>query len=222
MPAAQEIPRRGLMFVLSSPSGAGKTTITRRLLEGDSRLIVSISATTRPPRPGEINGKDYHFVTHEEFRRLKEAGEFLESACVFDQYYGTPKAPVERALSDGFDVLFDIDWQGAQSLTYSAQGDVVKVFILPPSRQELERRLRTRAQDAEAVVLKRMARANDEMSHWAEYDYVVVNRELDHSLSQIHGILSSERLKRRRLRGMADFVNKLRHENELTDERQHA
>jgi guanylate kinase len=209
-----EIPRRGLMLVLSSPSGAGKTTLTRRLLEVEERIRLSISMTTRQPRPREVPDQDYHFVSEAEFQKLSQEGAFLEEAIVFDHMYGTPRAPVEEALSQGHDVLFDIDWQGAQSLTYSAHMDVVKVFLLPPSWNELERRLRARAQDPEDVVRKRMARASDEMSHWAEYDYVVVNRDIEVSLNQIRSILCSERLRRRRQKGMSDFVRGLRSEGQ--------
>ena len=198
------------MFVLSSPSGAGKTTLTKRLLEIEPRVRLSVSATTRTPRPREVPGQDYHFVSEEEFARLQNEGAFLEHATVFDHLYGTLRAPVEESLSEGMDVLFDIDWQGAQLLTYSAASDVVKVFILPPSWEELERRLRARAQDSEEVVRRRMERASDEMSHWAEYDYVIVNRDLDHSLEQLRAILNSERLRRRRQHGMAEFVRGLR------------
>ncbi|MBX9633890.1 MAG: guanylate kinase, partial [Magnetospirillum sp.] len=165
------IARRGLMLVLSSPSGAGKSTIARALLEQDAHIAMSVSCTTRQPRPGEVDGKDYHFVTVEKFQQMVEAGQFLEHARVFDNYYGTPRGPVEDALASGRDVLFDIDWQGTQQLGQNARADLVTVFILPPSVEELERRLHTRAQDSAEVVAKRMAKAGDEMSHWFEYDY---------------------------------------------------
>lgn len=202
--------RRGLMFVLSSPSGAGKTSITRRLLAEDSGLSLSVSMTTRRRRPGEVSGQDYHFVSVEEFIKNRDEGLFLEQAKVFDHYYGTPREPVENHLSKGHDVIFDIDWQGAQSLTNSARADVVKVFILPPSWEELERRLRARNQDSEDVVLRRMSQASNEMSHWAEYDYVIVNHNLEDSICQAQSILEGERLRRDRQTGLADFVSSLR------------
>tara|TARA_A100000171_G_scaffold25115_1_gene23455 strand:- start:2781 stop:3413 length:633 start_codon:yes stop_codon:yes gene_type:complete len=202
--------RRGLMFVLSSPSGAGKTSITRRLLAEDDRLSASISMTTRHRRPGEVSGQDYYFVMPEEFIRMRDNNLFLEHAKVFDYYYGTPKEPVEKNLSKGQDIIFDIDWQGAQSLTNSARADVVKVFILPPSWEELERRLRARNQDSENVVLKRMSQASNEMSHWAEYDYVIVNHDLEESIRQARAILQGERLRRERQVGLAKFVTTLR------------
>ncbi|MBA4118249.1 MAG: guanylate kinase [Candidatus Puniceispirillum sp.] len=210
-----DIHRRGLMFVLSSPSGAGKTTLTKRLLAIEPRVRLSVSATTRAPRPREVPGEDYHFVSEEEFARLQAEDAFLEHAVVFEHLYGTLRAPVEESLSEGMDVLFDIDWQGAQLLTYSAESDVVRVFILPPSWEELERRLRARAQDSDEVVRRRMERASDEMSHWAEYDYIIVNRDLDHSLEQLRAILNSERLRRRRQHGMAEFVRTLRTQGEM-------
>ncbi|MEM8986269.1 MAG: guanylate kinase [Pseudomonadota bacterium] len=206
---ADETARRGLMLVLSSPSGAGKTTISRRLLERYDDLILSVSATTRPPRDGEREGVDYYFVDEENFGLMRNRGAFLEWAKVFDNYYGTPKEPVEAALAKGQDVLFDIDWQGAQQLDEAARDDLVKVFILPPSKRELEERLRRRAKDAEEVVQKRMAKAGDEISHWAEYDYVVVNRDIDEAEAQVRAILEAERLKRRRQTGLSDFVKRL-------------
>lgn len=202
--------RRGLMFVLSSPSGAGKTSITRRLLAEDPGLSLSVSMTTRRRRLGEVSGQDYHFVSVEEFIKNRDEGLFLEHAKVFDHYYGTPQEPVENHLSKGHDVIFDIDWQGAQSLTNSARADVVKLFILPPSWEELERRLRARNQDSEDVVLRRMSQASNEMSHWAEYDYVIVNHNLEESIRQAQSILEGERLRRNRQTGLASFVSSLR------------
>ncbi len=205
-----DIKRRGLMLVLSSPSGAGKTTISRALLARDANLMLSVSATTRPQRPGEVDGKDYVFVTPETFEAMAAGGQFLEHARVFDHRYGTPAAPVEAALAAGRDVLFDIDWQGTQQLAEKARDDLVRVFILPPSTGELERRLKTRASDTEEVVKGRMAKAADEMSHWPEYDYVIVNRDIEDSLSQVAAILAAERLKRERQVGLRDFVEALR------------
>ena len=204
------VARRGLMLVLSSPSGAGKSTIARALLERDPHIAMSVSCTTRLPRPGEVDGKDYHFVSVEHFQQMVAAGEFLEHARVFDNYYGTPRQPVEQALASGRDVLFDIDWQGTQQLGDNARDDLVTIFILPPSLEELERRLRSRAQDTEEVVKKRMSKAGDEMSHWFEYDYILLNTEVDRSITRVQSILDSERLRRRRQVGMADFVNHLR------------
>ena len=198
------------MLVLSSPSGAGKTTISRRLLEADDNLTLSISATTRPKRPSEEDGKDYHFVSAERFEEMVRAGDFLEHANVFDHRYGTPHAPVEAALGAGRDVLFDIDWQGAQQVREKARDDLVGVFILPPSKAALLDRLRSRAQDSEAVVQARMAKAADEMSHYIEYDSVIVNEEIDESVAHVRAILQAERLKRERQIGLHDFVEKLR------------
>src|SRR6202171_3082770 len=197
-----QIARRGVMFVLSSPSGAGKTTLSRGLVEADGNISMSVSVTTRPPRRGEVDGQDYRFVSKPEFDRLVEAGDLLEHAKVFDNYYGTPKRPVEEALAQGRDVLFDIDWQGTQQLESSAPNDLVSVFILPPSMQALERRLEARPQDSSDVVAKRMARAADEMSHWAEYDYVLINVDIERSLSQVRAILEAERLRRQRPVGL--------------------
>ncbi len=205
-----EIMRRGMMLVLSSPSGAGKTTITRRLLELDPHLSLSVSVTTRPKRPGEADGVDYVFVGAQEFERMARAGEFLEQARVFGHHYGTPRKPVEQALASGRDVVFDIDWQGTQQLKQRAREDLVSVFVLPPSTEELARRLHTRAQDSDDVVAARMAKATDEMSHWAEYDYIVVNRDVAESVASVAAILAAERLKRERQIGLADFVSGLR------------
>lgn len=202
--------RRGLMLVLSSPSGAGKTTIAREVLKREHDLAMSVSVTTRPQRPGEENGRDYVFLGQEAFDGMVARGELLEHARVFDHDYGTPREPVERSLASGRDVLFDIDWQGTQQLVERAREDLVSVFILPPSTRELERRLVTRAQDSPEVVARRMAKAADEMSHWAEYDYVVVNREISSSLVELRGILQAERLKRHRQIGLSDFVKALR------------
>ena len=201
-----KVARRGLMFILSSPSGAGKTTLAERLLTHDDQIVLSVSATTRPAREGEVHGEDYFFVSEGEFISMREKGLFLESAKVFDNYYGTPRGIVEDTLRQGKDVLFDIDWQGAQQLDQVARDDVVKVFILPPSREELERRLRARNADPEDVVRARMAKADAEMSHWAEYDYVIVNYDLDQSEELLRSILFGERLKRRRQIGLAEIV----------------
>lgn len=204
------IKRRGLMLVLSSPSGAGKTTISRHILEEDPDIDLSISVTTRKRRPGEVSGRDYHFTTIEEFNHLADDGQLLEYAKVFDNYYGTPREPVEEALAAGRDVLFDIDWQGTQQLGQSARGDLVTVFILPPSFDELKKRLTTRAQDCDDTVNLRMSKAADEMSHWAEYDYVVINENFEDSVESVKAILKSERLKRQRQIGLSDFVKGLR------------
>ena len=206
----QNLSRRGLMLVLSSPSGAGKSSIARALLKADSNLVSSVSWTTRAPRPGETEGIDYYFVTVQQFEKMKSASEFLENARVFDNFYGTPRAHVEKKLSAGKDVLFDIDWQGTQQLRENARDDLVSIFIFPPSLDELERRLRGRAQDPDDVVRKRMARASDEMSHWPEYDYIVVNRDIDKSISQVQTILAAERMKRARQIGLGDFVKGMR------------
>ena len=206
---SSEIKRRGLMLVLSSPSGAGKTTLARRLLESDSRVVMSVSATTRPMRPNEVEGRDYFFVSTEKFQAMTRGGEFLEHATVFGNRYGTPKKPVMDALAQGSDVLFDIDWQGTQQLKQSAREDVVSIFVLPPSRRELERRLHGRAEDPAEVIAARMAKANDEISHWAEYDYVVVNDDVVRAHGQIEMILAAERLRRSRQAGLAAFVSSL-------------
>ena len=204
------IQRRGLMLVLSSPSGAGKTTISRKLLDNENELSLSISATTRKKRPGEVDGKDYFFVSPDEFQAMVDREEMLEYATVFDNKYGTPNGPVEAGLSSGHDILFDIDWQGTQQVAAKAPNDIVRVFILPPSLKELERRLYARAQDSEDVVKGRMAKAADEMSHWAEYDYIIVNDDVDKSVSDVQAILRAERLKRDRRPGLDAFVRNLR------------
>ena len=203
------IQRRGLMLVLSSPSGAGKTTLSRKLLASDGAVTMSVSTTTRAPRSGEEEGKDYFFVSPDRFARMVEGDAFLEHAQVFGNHYGTPKEPVHLALAQGRDVLFDIDWQGTQQLRQQAGDDLVSIFVLPPSHDELERRLRARAQDAEDVVQVRMAKANNEISHWAEYDYVVINDDLDSTLAKIRIILDAERMKRGRQTGTPAFVGKL-------------
>jgi len=208
--AFDDIARRGLMLVLSSPSGAGKTTISRELLARDPTLWMSISVTTRPRRPGEVEGRDYHFVTPQKFNLMLNKQEFLEHAKVFDHYYGTPRQPVDEALTEGRDVVFDIDWQGTQQLKQSAREDVVSVFILPPSTVELERRLQSRARDPKDVVAKRMSKVVDEISHWAEYDYIIVNREVEESVANVQAILAAERLRKERQVGLTDFVTRLR------------
>lgn len=206
---SDSLARRGLMFVLSSPSGAGKTTLSRMLLGKVAGLSMSVSATTRPMRPGEVDGQDYHFVDKARFGAMVKGNELLEHATVFDNSYGTPRAPVEAALSAGRDVLFDIDWQGTQQLREKARADVVSVFILPPSAADLEKRLQTRAQDSDAVIRGRMDRATHELSHWAEYDYIVVNRDVDAAFAEVQSILNAERLRRERRIGLASFVRAL-------------
>jgi guanylate kinase len=201
--------RRGILFVISSPSGAGKSTISRKLLASDHGLEMSVSATTRPMRPGEEDGRDYHFVDLEAFRAMVSGGEFLEWAHVFDHRYGTPRGPVEEALAEGRDVLFDIDWQGAQQLYQLAGGDVVRIFIFPPSMEELDRRLRARGTDSDAVVNARMARAAAEISHWDGYDYVLVNDDVESCFAKVQNILITERLKRSRQTGLIGFVRSL-------------
>ncbi|MDA9412169.1 guanylate kinase [Bradyrhizobium sp. CCBAU 45384] len=206
---ADGVERRGLMFVLSSPSGAGKTTLSRMLIDRMPGLKMSVSATTRSMRPGEVNGKDYTFVDKATFDAMVKADELLEWATVFDNSYGTPRGPVEAALSAGQDVLFDIDWQGTQQLKQKARADVVSVFILPPSASDLEKRLHSRAQDSDEVIRKRMSRASDEMSHWAEYDYIVINHSVDDAFAEVQSILKAERLKRERQTGLVSFVRGL-------------
>ncbi|MET0630752.1 MAG: guanylate kinase [Xanthobacteraceae bacterium] len=203
------IARRGLMLVLSSPSGAGKTTLSRKLLEADPAVELSVSVTTRKQRPGEVDGRDYHFIDAARFDAMLKQGELLEAAQVFGHRYGTPRAPVAAALGRGRDVLFDIDWQGTQQLREKAVHDLVSIFVLPPSIPDLERRLRTRAQDSDEVIHARMARAADEMSHWAEYDYVVINTDIDRAFSEVRSILAAERLKRERQTGLSAFVRGL-------------
>ncbi|HEY5829795.1 MAG: guanylate kinase [Hyphomicrobiaceae bacterium] len=205
-PGAPAIARRGLLLVLSSPSGAGKTTLSRRLLAADAGLRMSVSVTTRPPRPGEVDGRDYRFIDVAEFERLKAAGELLEWAHVHGNLYATPKAPVAAALEAGEDVLFDIDWQGARQLEERLGADVVLVFILPPGGKVLEQRLKARNQDTADIVARRLAAAANEIEHWLEYDYVLVNADLDESLAGLSAILSAERLKRERQTGLAAFV----------------
>jgi len=206
----QPIPRRGLMLVLSSPSGAGKTTISRALLESEPNLVMSISVTTRAPRQAEQHGRDYFFVDVHEYKGMVKGGALLEHARVFDNFYGTPRSHVESQLGAGRDVLFDIDWQGTQQLKASARDDLVSIFVLPPSIADLESRLRGRGQDSEEVVRNRMSRAADEMSHWPEYDYVIVNHDVGDSIAQVKAILTAERLRRDRQTGLVDFVNKMR------------
>jgi len=206
----EPIRRRGLMLAISSPSGAGKTTIARALLAAEPELSMSVSATTRPKRPGETEGVDYYFIDREAFGLRINRGYFLEHARVFDHFYGTPKGPVEAALAAGRDMLFDIDWQGTQQIYEQAREDLVRVFVLPPSTMELERRLRRRAQDTDEVVARRMSEAAAEMSHWQEYEYVIVNREIETSIAQVRAILAAERLKRDRQLGLGDFVKALR------------
>ena len=205
----EPIHRRGLMLVLSSPSGAGKSSISRRLLESDNNLSLSISATSRKRRPGEVEGKDYHFVTPEDFQIMIHENRFLEYAKVFDHYYGTPAEQVMETLGRGSDILFDIDWQGTQSLKATARDDLVSVFILPPSYRELEIRLKKRNQDTDQEVAKRMSKAADELSHFPEYDYIVINHDLEESVKQIHAILMAERRRRYRLNGLTDFVRNM-------------
>jgi guanylate kinase len=208
---ADAIARRGLMLVLSSPSGAGKSTLSRKLLAADPGVELSVSVTTRKQRPGEVDGRDYHFIDAPRFDAMVEDGDLLEWAEVFGNRYGTPRLPVEAALAQGRDVLFDIDWQGTQQLEKAGR-DLVSIFVLPPSIPDLEQRLRTRAQDSDEVIRGRMAKAADEMSHWAEYDYVIVNTDIDHAFAQVRSILAAERLTRERQTGLSDFVRRLQAE----------
>jgi guanylate kinase len=203
------VARRGLMLVLSSPSGAGKTTLSRLLLKADRHVELSISVTTRPKRRGEIDGHDYHFIDLARFGAMVKSGRLLEWAEVFGHRYGTPRAPVEKALRAGRDVLFDIDWQGTQQLREKARHDLVSVFILPPTAKELERRLQRRAQDSRAIIGARMGKAAGEMSHWPEYDYVIVNRDKKDAFAEVRAILAAERLKRERQIGLSAFVRDL-------------
>ncbi len=209
-PNGKRIARRGLMLVLSSPSGAGKTTLSRLLLDHDKAIDLSVSVTTRERRASEVRGKHYHFIDEPRFKKMVRAKELLEWAEVFGNYYGTPRAPVEKALSQGKDVLFDIDWQGANQLKRKVGKDLVTVFVLPPSAPELHRRLRRRAQDSEAVIRRRMAEAGKEMSHWDEYDYVIVNYDLEKAFAELRTILAAERLKRVRQSGLAGFVKAIK------------
>ncbi|MBY0462622.1 MAG: guanylate kinase [Alphaproteobacteria bacterium] len=201
---------RGVMLVLSSPSGAGKTSIVKELLKQESSIITSISVTTRPARPGEIDGHDYHFINHETYHQMLKAGELLEHAEVYGNFYGTLKTPVSEALSKGKDIIFDLDWQGTQQLSEAARADLVSIFILPPSLEELEKRLRKRAQDSEEVVKRRMASASHDLTHWAEYDYVIINENFEYSVECVRSILKSEKLKRTRQPSLHSFVNCLR------------
>jgi guanylate kinase len=205
----KRIARRGVMFVLSSPSGAGKTTLSRMLLKSDRNVTLSISVTTRPKRPGEVDGRDYHFIDHARFDAMVKQGELLEWAEVFGHRYGTPRRPVNKALQAGRDVLFDIDWQGTQQLREKARDDLVSVFILPPTARELERRLKRRAQDSHEIINSRMAKAAGEMSHWPEYEYVIVNHDIDDAFAEVRAVLAAERLKRERRIGLSDFVRGL-------------
>ena len=209
MPTLTHIPRRGLLFVMSSPSGAGKTTLSRRLLAADQNITMSVSVTTRTPRPGETDGKDYHFISQSRFDEMVEKKQLLEYATVFGNSYGTPRAPVEAALDEGRDVLFDIDWQGTQQLAQNMKDDLVRLFILPPTADTLRERLIRRAQDSSAVIAKRMAEASHEISHWPEYDYVVVNDDVEESHRMVMAILTAERLRRHRQLGLTDFVRGL-------------
>jgi guanylate kinase len=206
---ADAITRRSVILVLSSPSGAGKTTLSRKLLEAHPDIVMSVSVTTRPRRAGEVDGRDYHFIDAARFEAMEQGGELLEWAHVFGHSYGTPRHPVDEAIAQGHDVLFDIDWQGTQKLRELARSDLVSVFVLPPSIEELERRLHSRAQDSDAVIAGRMAKAVDEMSHWAEYDYVVINRDRGHAFADVEAILAAERLKRDRQTGLSTFVRGL-------------
>jgi len=207
------IARRGFMLVLSSPSGAGKTTIARKILALESEVTLSISVTTRPKRESEVEGKDYYFVDEATFDQMEKDEQLFEHAYVYGYQYGTPKAAIENQLAEGIDVLFDIDWQGTQQLKQIATSDLVSVFLLPPTLETLEKRLRTRGEDSETTVKKRMSKASEELSHWAEYDYVIINNTLDESIQAVRSIIQAERLKRRRQLGLAPFVNSLRGED---------
>jgi guanylate kinase len=208
-PVSFQVARRGLLFVMSSPSGAGKTTLSRKLLAADRNISMSVSVTTRKARPGEVDGKDYHFISKDAFEGMIAANELLEWASVFGNLYGTPRKPVEAALHEGRDVLFDIDWQGTQQLAQAMKEDLVRLFILPPTPDTLRERLIKRAQDSSAVIAKRMAEAAHEISHWPEYDYVIINDELEAAHRQVMAILTAERLRRRRQLGLTDFVRHL-------------
>jgi len=201
--------RRGIMVVLSSPSGAGKTTLTKKVLNSSKNILMSVSATTRQPRPGEVDGKDYIFLSKSKFSEMIDNDEFLEYAKVFDNFYGTPRAPVEDALAKGFDIVFDIDWQGAQQLTQAAANDLVKIFILPPNMRELENRLRSRAQDSDDVIARRMSKSENEISHWAEYDYIIINEDITDAIEELTTIVNAERMKRPRQPWLGSFVKKL-------------
>jgi guanylate kinase len=204
-----EIARRGLMLVISSPSGAGKSTIARNVLETDRQISLSVSVTTRARRPSEIEGVHYHFVSHKEFERLKSSDSLLEWAEVHGNFYGTPREPVEVAMAEGRDMLFDIDWQGAQQLQDKMPADVVSIFILPPSMEELQSRLNRRAEDAADVIATRLKNAREEIAHWREYDYVVINDDLDRAFTSVQAIVEAERLRRDRRHGIFDFVGTL-------------
>lgn len=208
--------RRGLLLILSSPSGAGKSTLTRRLMAWDPTMRFSVSATTRPARPAEVDGRDYHFLSRDAFEAAAAAGGFLEQAQVFGNCYGSPRAPVEAAMAEGRDTVFDIDWQGGQQIRQAMRDDVVSVFVLPPSIAELERRLRERGQDSAAVIAARMDKSRDEISHWAEYDYVLVNQDIDATTADLITILQAERLRRARQPGLSAFVRALNGEFEGT------
>ena len=211
---SREFQRRGLLLILSSPSGAGKSTLSRRLMAWDPSLRFSVSATTRMPRPGEVEGREYYFKTREAFQELVAAGQMLEHAEVFGNFYGSPRGPVEAAMAEGRDTLFDVDWQGGQQIAHAMRGDVVSVFILPPSIAALESRLNGRGQDSAEVIAGRMAKAQAEISHWAEYDYVIVNDDLDRAFDDLVTILEAERLKRERQPELAAFVRDLNREFE--------
>ena len=205
--------KKGVMLVLSSPSGAGKSSICKSLMSLDKNLSLSISTTTRKKRPNEKSGEDYIFVNTEEFKKMLRDDHFLEHASVFDNYYGTDKSLVENKINNGKDLIFDIDWQGAQQLREKMREDIVSIFILPPNKQELERRLKSRGQDSDEVVKKRMDGASAEITHWAEYDYVVINEDLNQSVNAVLGILKAERMKRTRQKGLVEFVRSITHDS---------